>query len=223
MGNVRPVIVVTGLRLEAVFLRDAGTMVIAGGGAPARLASDLARAAPHADGIISFGMAGALDPGLRVGDWVVADRIAGAIDATCDAEWVRALTTRLPDVHIGTCYADGRMITDPDGKRALGRDSGALAVDMESHIAADVAVRTGLPLALLRCISDEANAAIPPAIGVAMRPDGGLALRAVLVSVLARPRQVPELIRSVSRFSQAYATLRRGARSIGPRFAFDLR
>jgi adenosylhomocysteine nucleosidase len=220
---VRPVIVVTGLRREAAFLHDPGIIIVAGGGEPARLASELAHAAARADGMISFGMAGALDPGLRLGDWVVADRIIGAIEATCDAQWVKALIAKLPDAHVGTCFADGQMILDPVRKQTLGRDSAALAIDMESHVAADVAVRAGLPLAVLRCISDEANAAIPPAIEVAMGRGGGLALRSVFASVLARPGQVPELARTMFRFSHAYAALRRGARTVGPRLAFDLR
>ena len=58
MGDVRPVIAVTGTRREGMVLSDVGVRVIAAGGDSAKLAEDLARLAPNAAGLISFGMAG---------------------------------------------------------------------------------------------------------------------------------------------------------------------
>jgi nucleoside phosphorylase len=58
------------------------------------------------------------------------------------------------------------------GKRALRAETGALAVDMESHVAARVAARRGLPFAVVRVISDSADEALPPAAQIGMKPDG---------------------------------------------------
>lgn len=212
MGDV---IAVCGLGREGRLLRGAGVRVIAGGGDAARLAETLARAAPGADGIISFGMAGALDPGLRIGDWVIGERLTGAFAAECDSRWASALAARLPAARRGTCYADGRLIADPAEKRRLGA-SGALAADMESHLVAQAAANAGIPFAILRCISDEAEHAMPPAITVAMRPDGGLALGAILGSIVQKPGQIPDLLRSLVGFHRAYRALRDGARLSAP-------
>lgn len=220
---MKPVLIVTGLKREGVMLRGEGVEVLAGGGAPERLAAELAGMSYRAAGIVSFGMAGALDPALRVGDWLVGDRLTGSVESTCDPAWVAALATSLPRARIGTIYCDGRLIADPAEKLALGTRHGALAADMESHVAAEAAMRAGLPFAVLRCISDEAEARLPPAVAVAMRPGGGLALGAVLASIVARPGQVPELVGSLRRFSRAYSALKAGARLVGPRLAFDLR
>lgn len=220
---MRPVIAVTGLKREGAILRGGGIAVLAGGGAPERLAADLARAAPHAAGVISFGMAGALDPTLALGQWVIGERLTGACEHDCDPSWVAALAKMMPGARIGATFSDGRLIADPAEKRLLGARHGALAADMESHIAAQAAARAGLPFAVLRCVSDEADMRLPHAIAVAMRPDGGLALGAVLGSILAQPGQVPALAATVSRFARAYAALKAGARAAGPRLAFDRR
>jgi hopanoid-associated phosphorylase len=216
------VVAVVGLKREAAVLRGLDVVAIAGGGAPDRLARDLAEAAKHASGIISFGMAGALDPSLRLGDWVIGERLAGAFEGACDPAWTSALAARLQNARRGTIHADGRLIADPAEKAALSR-SGALAADMESHIAGRAAVKAGLPFAILRCISDEAEAALPPAIAVAMKPGGGLALGAVLASILRHPGQVTGLARTIAGFSRAYGALEEGARTVGPRLAFDVR
>ncbi|MFT4025327.1 MAG: phosphorylase [Novosphingobium sp.] len=218
MGHV---VAVVGLQREAAVLRRLDVVTVAGGGASARLASELGEVAKHADGIISFGMAGALSPELRLGEWVIGDRVSGALDHECDTRWIGALSARLPGTRIGPVHADGKLVADPAKKADLNRTSGCLVADMESHVAAAVARRYNLPFAVLRCVSDEAEAALPPAIAVAMRPGGGLALGAVLGSLLGHPGQVPALIRTVSGFNRAYAALQSGAQQVGRRLAFD--
>jgi hopanoid-associated phosphorylase len=220
---VKPVIVVTGLAREGAVLRGGGIEVLAGGGAPDRLAADLADKAPGAAGIVSFGMAGALDPNLKLGQWVIGDHLAGTFACACDPAWVAALAQSLPGAKVGVAYCDGRLIGDPVEKRALASSRDAVAADMESHIAAEAATRYDLPFVVLRCISDEAADRLPPAIAVSMRPGGGLALGAVLGSILARPGQLPALLGTLARFSRAYAALKAGAGTVGPRLAFDRR
>ena len=210
------VIAVVGLQREATVLRGLDVRAIAGGGAPERLANELAAAATGADGIISFGMAGALAPDLGLGDWVIGSAVG---DVVCDPAWIAALAQRLPRARIGPVHADGRLIADPAEKARLHRSSGSLAADMESHIAARAAQAAGLPFAVLRCVSDEAGAALPPAIAVAMKPGGGLALGAVLGSILGNPGQVPHLLRTVAGFNRAFAALRAGAAQAGLRLA----
>ena len=82
-----------------------------------------------------------------------------------------------------------------DEKARLYRETGALAVDMESHVASRIAARRGLPFAALRIISDAADMTLPPAALVGMRPDGGVASGAILRSLARHPGQLPALIR----------------------------
>ena len=202
MGDVKPLLVVTGTRREGALAAGPGVTVLAGGGDSARLAEDLARLAPHACGIISFGTGGGLVPGLRVGDIVIGDFLAAAVTCTCDAAWVQSLARTLPQARIGPVFANGTLLVDPAAKADAATGGGVIA-DMESHLAGVEAASHALPFAMLRCVSDLAEAALPPAVAVAMRRDGSLAPGAVLASILRRPQQLPALIRTGAGFGRA--------------------
>ena len=77
---------------------------------------------------------------------------------------------------------------------------------MESHIAERVARERGLPFGVIRVISDGADAALPPVALVAMRPDGGIALGAVLASLARDPRQLPALLRTGRQADRHFAS-----------------
>ena len=220
---MKNVLAVTGTKREAAVLRGLGVKAIAGGGDPWRLIEALKTEWPSAAGIVSFGMAGALDPSLRIGDWVIGTRLCGVIEAECDPLWSVALAAQLPQAKLGICYAEGRLIDNPADKYSLGAKNKALAADMESHIAAMFAGRAGIPFAILRCISDEAQTALPPAIAVAMKPDGGLALGKIAASLAREPRQLIGIAKSMRGFNAAYAALRQGSCTLSGRLAFDSR
>ena len=225
MGDVNPsmsghVVLATGFNREIACVRElAGVVPVAGGGDPVALRRRIEAAAAGASGIVSFGMAGALVDGLAIGDWVVANRLWGAVDQTCDPLWVAALIAKLPGARLGGFYADGRMIDTVAEKLSLGERHGALAVDMESHVAGAVAADRALPFAIVRCVSDGARHLLPHAITVSMRPDGGVDAKAMLRSVASRPGQVGDMARTGVGFAKAMRELRRGARRIGPRMA----
>lgn len=209
------ILVATGTKREAATLKQPGFVVIPGGGDADGLRTTLLAAADGACGVMSFGFAGALADGLKIGDWVVGDRLTGVVKAVCDPAWSAALAAQISGARIGAVYADGRLISDVTEKLALGTQHNALAVDMESHIAAHVAAERRLPFAIVRCISDEARHILPPAIAVAMRADGGMDGLAMLRSVIKRPSQLPELTRTMTGFIRAMGALNRGAASIG--------
>lgn len=213
------VVVVTGFNREVETLRQPGLRVIAGGGDEAGLRAKLEQAADGALGIASYGMTGALADGLTIGDWVVGDRISGAIELDCDPAWRDALLARLPDGRAGGFFADGRMIDTVEEKLSLGKRFRALAVDMESHIAAAVAAERGLPFAIARCVSDGARHLLPHAITVSMRADGGVDGKAMLRSLASRPGQVADVARTLAGFAKAMRELQRGAARMGPRLA----
>jgi nucleoside phosphorylase len=211
------VVVATGFNREAATVRQPGVVVVVGGGDPIALRRRIEAASQGASGIMSFGMTGALVDGLAIGDWVVGNRLAGALDLACDPEWAAALLARMPGARPGGFFADGRMIDTVAEKLALGERHDALAVDMESHVAGAIAVERGLPLAILRCVSDGARHLLPHAITVSMRPDGGVDARAMLRSLVSRPRQVADVARTAAGFSRAMAELKQGAARAGPR------
>ena len=91
--------VVTGMVSEARLLAGPGyTVVAAGGHAAATRAKTESLIRDGVTGLISFGIAGALDPNLRSGDLVVADAVilpdGSRVD--CDAAWQRKVLEKVP-------------------------------------------------------------------------------------------------------------------------------
>src|SRR5262249_50613320 len=138
--------------------------VIAGaahGGLAARLEQAVAAGA---EAIISFGLAGGLDPDLGPGRCIVAGAVlAGAERLPADAVWAGRLMPRPAGPRQADIVGADRPVADVAAKQALRRSTGAAAVDMESGIAARLAATRGLPFAALRVICDPAGRAVPPA------------------------------------------------------------
>lgn len=213
-------------------LAGEGRLIVAGGGDAARLEAALEARAAEARIILSCGIAGALDPGLKAGD-VVIDlndkplpfRSSGAVpspgrdqgrqnwvggggDPSSDA-FGEGLRKALSDARCGAIIGQDHIAASPAEKAALYAQTGALAVDMETHIAARVAARHSLPFAAIRVISDTAHEALPPAALVGMNPDGTMALGRVLGSLARHPTQLPALIRTGRNAETAFRALRR--------------
>jgi len=218
---VKPIIVATGFTREVRTIEGPGIVAIAGGGVAERLEAALHQAAANgASGIISYGLTGGLADGLKIGDWVIGSRIRGAINHGCHPGWRNALASRLPGARIGAFFADGRMIDTIAEKRALGIDHDALAVDMESHVAARVAKAHGLPFAIVRIISDEVDHLLPHAITVSMRPDGGFDRTRMRASLAENPEQMRDVTNTMAQFAAGFRGLRSGAKLMGERLAF---
>ena len=126
-------------------------------------------------------------------------------------EW---LLQTLADAHRGTVVGADSIIGSVPEKTALYANTGAIAVDMESHIAARVAARHDLPFAIVRTISDSADRALPPAALVGMKPDGGVALGAILASLARNPAQLPALIRTGRDAGAAFKALARAMETL---------
>ena len=215
------ILVATGLHKEAGILRGPGVVVVAGGGDAARLERELEAAAEGVTAILSCGLAGALAPGLKAGDLVLGNLFPGVGRGPGGGppqlvprqrpgtNILEAMRRNLPDAHIGTVVGSDIIIATSAEKQALHTETGAIAVDMESHIAARVAARHNLPFAIIRVISDSADEVLPPAALVGMRPDGSMALGAVLTSLARNPAQLPALIRTGIHAGRAFSELRR--------------
>ncbi|MFC3126064.1 hopanoid-associated phosphorylase [Pseudoroseomonas globiformis] len=214
------ILAATGLLREGRILAGQGIRPLAGGGDPARLLALLDRWAREADGIISIGLCGALSPRLRPGDWVVAEAVLDGDERhAVDGPWASRLMEALPGAAQGMQVGQDGMLTDAAGKAALHQATGALGVDMESHVAARVALRHDLPFAVARVVSDDAGHDLPPAAEAGMRRDGGMDLAAVLRSLARDPRQLPALIRTGWHAERAFRELLRGHHRLGPGLA----
>ena len=215
----RPVLIVTGLVQEARIAAGPGMTVICSSSDPQQLRALLTVFDPTTiRGVISFGVAGGLDPSLKSGDVVVATEVlAGA------ARWLAGLPLNeelIASVGLGNRrIVRGRLagaeevVVARHIKAALHLETGAAAVDMESHIAAAYAAENDLPFAALRVISDPAHRALPHLTTSAIKPDGKVDVWKVMRGIARNPKAIPSLISTGRDFNRALKSLR-GARRI---------
>jgi len=215
----RTVIAFVGMAFEAKIAAGPGVLVFCRNarGELAKVAKGAVRQGYR--GIISFGVAGGLASGLRAGDWVVASAVLEShTKRATDAAW----SSRLLDTIEGASYAPiigvDAPIAEPAKKRELHRTTGAIAVDMESHVVARIAAAHRLAFAAVRVIVDPAHRAIPPAALLGMAADGRADFAAVLRDVIARPSQLSPLARIAVDAFTARAEMSRVRRLLGPQF-----
>jgi adenosylhomocysteine nucleosidase len=219
--RLSPVIAVTGLKFEARIAAGEGVSVICAGDRQ-QLRGELREALKaRCSGIISFGLAGGLDPELESGRWIVAKTIiAGDVRFETDRRWSSELMQCLPSGMAAKIAGSDAPLADVQAKTALRQSSGAAAVDMESHLAAEIAQAYGVPFAAFRVIIDPADRALPPASLMAQRSDGSLDITRVAGGVLRAPAQVPALLRLALDARRARASLARGRRLLGAGLGF---
>jgi hopanoid-associated phosphorylase len=218
-------IIVVGLAFEARIAAGPGVRVICSGDGrnlTAKLTAAIAEARTLVNGcpgIISFGVAGGLAPHLKPGTCVVGSAVLSGTDRMpISAEWAQKLLSAIRDSVSGMLLGVPAPVANPDEKRALYLKTGAIAVDMESHIVAAVGKAHDLPVAAIRVITDPAKRALPASAVAAMRPNGTTNIGAMLRSVVKRPRELPALFQTALDARAARATLVRGRSMLGPAF-----
>ncbi|NEW87538.1 phosphorylase [Rhodopseudomonas sp. WA056] len=214
----RPVLIVTGLIQEARIAAGPGLTVICSSSDPKQLRAIMADFdASSIRGVISFGVAGGLDPSLKAGDIVIATEVmAGERRWTSEValtdELLRSAGVRRQRVVRGGLVGVEQVIAARTAKAALRSETGAAAVDMESHIAADYAAAANLPFAALRVISDPASRSLPQIVSTAIKPNGDVDLRKVLRGIARHPTSIRSLVSTGIDFNRALRSLR-GCRS----------
>ncbi|MFC0239972.1 phosphorylase [Rhodopseudomonas telluris] len=214
----RPVLIVTGLIQEARIAEGPGLTVICSSSDPKQLRRMMASFdATSIRGVISFGVAGGLDPSLKAGDVVIATEVVAgerrwASEVSLSDELLRSAGLGRQRVVRGGLVGVEAVVAARDSKAALRSETGAAAVDMESHIAADYAAAANLPFAALRVISDPANRSLPQVVSTAIKPNGDVDLRKVLRGLARHPTSIRSLVTTGIDFNRALRSLR-GCRS----------
>ena len=202
------------------------TVVCGGGQLELRRSLDAAiRSGCH--GFLSFGIAGGIAPYLKPGACVVARSIiSGQARYACDSAWANSLIgmlkrrssriVGLQRVAYGDIVGADAPVATVEAKRRIHDETGGVAVDMESHVAARIAIERGVPFAAIRVITDPFDRALPPAALVATDAEGGVNFQAILRSLMAHPGQVPMLFRLALDSWTARRALVPSRRFLGP-------
>jgi adenosylhomocysteine nucleosidase len=132
--------------------------------------------------LISFGIAGAVEADLEIGDVVLAE-------AVCSLDQV--LVTRDRQLFIGTAVTTG-------GSQVMKSQLGEMRhpiLEMETAGIAQVAAEKGIPLLSLRAISDGPHAPIPFDLGEIMDEDANLQAGRLLKTIVRNPRIILQSMR----------------------------
>jgi hopanoid-associated phosphorylase len=206
---------ITGLEAEARLFRRSGLRAVASGGVAARTLSLAASLlGDGAEALVSFGIAGALAPQLRAGTLLLPRMVIDvrgaryASDSTWHARIAQTLAAAGLPIESGDLLGADTAATTGADKAALFRATGAIAVDLESHLVAREAARARRPFLVLRAVADPATRSLPPAAVDGLDADGKPALGRVLMSVARHPGQIAALLRLAGDTRRALSALR---------------
>lgn len=221
--------IITGLGSESACLEreaegEALACRLSGANSARALSGARALIAQGCDGLVSFGMAGGLDPALAPGTLVLAEQVIGPEGQhfLCDPNWLRALRGELdglqPTVN-GTVAASSVAVCSVADKRALRAKNGALAVDMESGAVAEAAAEAALPFVVVRVVADPASSAVPAWIMGVLDGKGDVQAGAFVRALARHPLDLFRLIvlavhsrKALTRLGGVAAGLRRSLR-----------
>jgi adenosylhomocysteine nucleosidase len=197
---------------ELAVLGAGSLLALSGIGRAAAAAAAQALVDAGVSALMTFGMAGGLDPALKPGSVVIPRELIsldGARYAACRAwrEQVVAAVSALCAVSEGNLLTSTHAIQTPADKAAAFRTTGAAAVDMESVAVAEIAAKHNLPFIAVRVIVDTAADMLPRAVVAASRA-GKVQFARLIGGLILAPREIASLIRLAQRYRIAMRSLR---------------
>jgi len=173
-----------------------------------------------ADALLSFGLAGGLDPALEAGTVLLPRMVlAPGRSGIATAEPWRERVRQALGTHLVLCehslLSSATAVASIDTKRVLFRETGAAAVDMESYAIAELASARRLPFLAVRVIVDGAADRLPRPVAAAADAAGSLRIGRLLAALASAPFEIAPLLRLARR----YRTASRSLAVVGPTVA----
>ena len=205
-------------RRDGLFELGGGTLVaVSGMGRTAAVAAAGALVDAGATALVSWGLAGGLDPRLRAGT-ICLPGVVVARDGTTfatDVHWREILAAAISQhlrVVSGTLLTSAAAIEDVAAKAAAFAETGAVAVDLESAGVAQIAASKRLPFVAVRAIVDTAGDTLPPAV-LAAGTEGRMRFARLLFGIVRSPREIAAVMRLAQRYRAASRALGAVART----------
>jgi adenosylhomocysteine nucleosidase len=197
---------------ELAHVGDGALLAVSGIGLAAAEVAARALVEAGASSLMTFGMAGGLDPALKPGSVVLPCELIsadGARFAACGAwrERVAAAISPLRAVTEGNLLTSANAIDTPAEKTRAYRCTGAAAVDMESFAVAQIAAQYNLPFIAVRVIVDTAADTLPRAV-VYSSLAGAVQMSRLIAGLILAPGEIPALFRLSQRYRIATRSLR---------------
>ena len=215
--------IVTAMPAEAATLRRALSgnradwpRIICGGiGPSAATTAANSLLASGAQLLISWGVAGGLDPRLLAGSLVLYSSVidlATETEYACDSRWITQTLRRLSqlDVVRRTALSVRLPALSAAEKAALNSRYHCAVADMESSAIAAVALANGVRFAALRAVADAGTISLPSTALYSLREPRRPRWR-IVAALGRRPWELPALIQLGLQYGAALRQLRRAA------------
>jgi len=199
-------------RSDGLLALGDGTLVaVSGMGCTAAAVAARALIDAGARALVSWGMAGGLDPALRAGTICLPSVIVSRDGATfaTDPHWRELLIAAIAARRIvvsGKLLTSALAIADVAGKATAFRATGAAAVDMESLGVAKIAAGHGLPFVAVRVIVDTAGDTLPATV-LAASSEGRVRISQLILGIARSPREIAPVLRLARRYRTATRAL----------------
>jgi adenosylhomocysteine nucleosidase len=205
-------------RRDGLYEVGDGTLVaVSGMGGAAAVGAAGALVDAGATALVSWGLAGGLDPRLQSGTICLPSVVVSRDGATfaTDVHWREILAAAISQhvgVVSGTLLTSTAAIADVAAKAAAFAETGAVAVDMESVGVARIAALNRLPFVAVRAIIDTAVDTLPRAV-MAAGTEGRVRLARLFLGIVRSPREIAPLVRLAQRYRAATRALGAVART----------
>jgi len=203
-------------------LADGTLLAVSGMGRAAAAHSARALIDAGADALVSWGMAGGLDPALTAGTIFLPSEVISrdGVEMTTATAWRERLGAAIADqdTQQKPVKIQGRLLTSLKAvasaaeKAMLFRETRAAAVDMESLAVAEAAQTRQLPFIAVRVIVDSAQDALPRAVTAAADVEGHLKVWRLMAALARTPTDLAALMRLAQRYRAANRSLAAVAR-----------
>ena len=166
-----------------------------------------------ATALLSWGVAGSLDPTIPPGSIIlpklILKRNAPPLSVSKAWHWdFYKLLLKQFRPNTQSLLHSARVIATADEKSELFNAYQAAAVDMESYVIVEAANQVGIPCLVLRSIIDPADMDLPEVALSALDDNGNLNIGRVISSLLYKPWQLPALWQLSNYFKTANESLR---------------
>jgi hopanoid-associated phosphorylase len=209
--------ILCGLEDEAKIARKIKGAIVACAAARPGKARELAQGLVDqgAKRLMSFGIAGALESSVVLGDLFIGSGITSAKGKwACNDAWAVALADKMPQAKRGGVYGSETLVATVGDKAALHSGSGCVIVDMESQCLAEVAFAANLPMIVVRAVCDDATMNVPPLVMAAIAEDGSIDIVRALAHLARNPSQLPDLFHVMRGTGKALRALRKAREAI---------
>ena len=168
----------------------------------------------NVNGLISWGVAGGICKSVHSGDLILAKAVTNQEKIyKISNKWHRKIENHFHNsfckILSGDIVSTKKICATSIEKTKLFKETGALAIDMESFAMAEIAKTNNLDFIIIRSIADDANLNLPEAVIENIDNFGRLKIVKFIISCLLRPTQISKIILLAKNYKKALKSLKK--------------